>query len=245
MNRHVQTTAYTHRQIARASPDVDATVHRTSRAFTHTPRAMTEASHTAPCEFFGGATADDAAFIATHLVPGEDLLCVFKNIPEHACAFQFSRWGCCAFVPLCWPFIGSTYALCGKRAYNNARYAVTTRGIYSWRAKSMFKRVKTLKFDHAHYYRDAEYTSFKCCCCIPHADLFDIEVPDNTIGNHQALVRRSGSQEEVLQYLRVALDVDARERVRECLNIDPPETARDSSSDDASEDESGDESGSD
>lgn len=59
------------------------------------------------------------------------------------------------------------------------------------------------------------------------------------------LVRRSGSREEVLQYLRVALDVDARERVRECLNINPPETARDSSSDDASEDESGDESGSD
>lgn len=98
----------------------------------------------------------------------------------------------------------------------------------------MFKRVKTLKFDHASYYREAEYSSFKCCCCIPHADLFDIQVPEDTVGNHQALV----SGEDLVQYLRVALDVDARERVRECLNIPPPETARDSSSDDASEEES-------
>ena len=234
MNRHVQPTAYTHR--ARASPDVDATVHRTNRAFTRTPRDMTDAPHPLPCEFLGGATADDAAFIATHVVPGEELLCVFKNIPAHACAFQFSRWGCCAFVPLCWPFIGSTYALCGKRAYTNARYAVTTRGIYAWRAKSIFKRVKTLKFDHGSYYREAQYSSFKCCCCIPRADLFDIQVPEDTIGNHQALGGFSG--EDLVQYLRVALDVDARERVRECLNILPPETARDSSSEDASEDAS-------
>ena len=170
------------------------------------------------CERIGGTTDADVDEIATRLAPDETLLCVFKNDPSSACALDVSTWGCTAFVPLCWPFVGLKYALLGKRAVAKARYAVTDAGLYAWSAGWPDSAAMVSFGDLNKGFRpELKRDSFSCLCCIPKTDLFDIQVPQDTIGNHQDLVVQDDGSQDLVDSVRVALDAESAKLVKAYL----------------------------